>query len=101
MWQLSFPIDEIQAQELSHGPSALKTEALKRCGLWHDPIPSLLSQTSLELITGYPCYDRDVLDMTDFRTGCKAQETADSDPFVTLLGDAAHPMSPFKGKFHS
>lgn len=99
MWQLSFPMDEIHAQELSaHGPLALKAEALTRCGLWHDPIPSLLSQTSLELVTGYPCYDRNVLDVTDFRTGCKAQETADSDPFVTLLGDAAHPMSPFKGK---
>lgn len=102
MWQLSFPMDELQAQKLSaHGPSALKAEALKRCSLWHDPIPSLLSQTSLELITGYPCYDRNVLDMTNFRIGCKTQETADPDPFVTLLGDAAHPMSPFKGKLHS
>jgi salicylate hydroxylase len=59
MWQLSFPMQEAESKRLSKlGPSALKAEALKRCGRWHDPIPVLLSQTPEDLITGYPCYDR-------------------------------------------
>ncbi|KAL7516530.1 hypothetical protein ACHAWX_001538 [Stephanocyclus meneghinianus] len=97
MWQLSFPIDEINAIELSRlGPSSLKAEALRRCGSWHDPIPSLLNATPESLITGYPCYDRALVDKTDLRGGHDKSEP--SNAYVTLLGDAAHPMSPFKGQ---
>ena len=100
MWQLSFPMEEDEAKMLSQlGPTALKAEALKRCGRWHDPIPALLSQTPEDLITGYPCYDRATVEKDLFRAGCRAPETAAADPFVTMLGDAAHPMSPFKGEF--
>ena len=99
-WQLSFPMEEDEARMLSQlGPTALKAEALKRCGRWHDPIPALLSQTPEDLITGYPCYDRTTVEKDLFRAGCRAPETAAADPFVTMLGDAAHPMSPFKGEF--
>ncbi|KAL3777174.1 hypothetical protein ACHAW5_009298 [Stephanodiscus triporus] len=99
MWQLSFPMQEAESKKLSElGPSALKAEALKRCGQWHDPIPALLSQTPEDLITGYPCYDRATVEKDFFRAGCNAPETAAADPFVTMLGDAAHPMSPFKGQ---
>jgi salicylate hydroxylase len=99
MWQLSFPMDEGESKRLSKlGPSALKAEALKRCGQWHDPIPALLSLTPEDLITGYPCYDRATVGKEFFRAGCKAPQTASADPFVTMLGDAAHPMSPFKGE---
>jgi len=99
MWQLSFPMEEDEAKMLSQlGPTALKAEALKRCGRWHDPIPALLSQTPEDLITGYPCYDRATIEKVLFRAGCRAPETAAADPFVTMLGDAAHPMSPFKGE---
>ena len=99
MWQLSFPMEESEATELSRlGPSALKAEALKRCGQWHDPIPSLLSETKEHLITGYPCYDRALVDKQVFREGCNDTPASACSSFVTMLGDAAHPMSPFKGQ---
>lgn len=96
MWQLSFPMDESDAKKLSSlGPSALKEEALKRCSSWHDPIPELLTSTPEDLITGYPCYDRDIVDKDYLRQGYDNSESA---KFVTILGDGAHPMSPFKGQ---
>ena len=107
MWQLSFPIDnENAAIELSrHGPKALKKEALRRCCSWHNPIPQLLQATPTELVSGYPVYDRDlltedVLSASRETSLPKTLENSVKRPFasvpVTLLGDAAHPMSPFK-----
>lgn len=89
MWQLSFPMDESDAKALSSlGPAALKEEALKRCSSWHDPIPDLLTQTPQDLITGYPCYDRELVDRDFLRQGCNDADSMAK--FVTLLGDAAH-----------
>jgi hypothetical protein len=97
MWQLSFPLDEKDAIKLSHdGPLALKREELKRCGEWHAPIPDLLQNSPEQLISGYPVYDRAILDDQTFRNGSKDAGQIGSK--VTLLGDAAHPMSPFKGQ---
>lgn len=88
MWQLSFPISEQQAKQLSaQGPQALKQEALKRCQ-WHDPIPQILSATQASLVSGYPVYDRLPLSPAQLEQAGQ----------VTLIGDAAHPMSPFKGQ---
>lgn len=88
MWQLSFPMPEIDAQTLSaQGAQALKAEACRRLP-WHDPIPQILAATALADITGYPVYDRDLLEPSALK---------DSGA-ITLLGDAAHPMSPFKGQ---
>ncbi|MEO7978106.1 NAD(P)/FAD-dependent oxidoreductase [Flavobacterium sp.] len=88
MWQLSFPISEKEAIELSaKGPQALKQEACRRTQ-WHDPIPQILSATQEAHITGYPVYDRELL----------KPELLKKSGQVTLLGDAAHPMSPFKGQ---
>lgn len=88
MWQLSFPMSEEEAKTLSaKGPKALKEEAFRRTQ-WHDPIPQILMATNEAQISGYPVYDRELL---------KADllEKAGS---ATLIGDAAHPMSPFKGQ---
>ena len=95
MWQLSFPLPEPVARELSlKGPDSLKSEAINRCNLWHEPIPRLLQNTPNHLITGYPVYDREILDKEMLRYGSNMIP----DSRVTLIGDAAHPMSPFKGE---
>ena len=88
MWQLSFPMSEEEAKFLSaQGPQALKDEACRRAN-WHDPIPQILSGTLTSLISGYPVYDRELL----------KPELLEKAGAVTLIGDAAHPMSPFKGQ---
>lgn len=88
MWQLSFPMPEEEAKILSaKGREALKEEACCRAD-WHQPIPSILSSTPLSQISGYPVYDRELL---------KPELLATVGAF-TLIGDAAHPMSPFKGQ---
>ena len=88
MWQLSFPMEEQDSINLSKkGVSALKEEAIKRTQ-WHDPIPSILSATEETQITGYPVYDRELI----------KEELLKHSGKVSLIGDAAHPMSPFKGQ---
>lgn len=88
MWQFSFPMSEEDAKALSdQGPLALKDEACRRTH-WHDPIPQIMAATQPAQISGYPVYDRDLLQ----------PELLDNVGSVTLIGDAAHPMSPFKGQ---
>jgi len=88
MWQLSFPMPEEDAKALSAlGPKALKEEACRRTQ-WHNPIPQILSATMEAQISGYPVYDRELLQ----------SELLEKAGKVTLIGDAAHPMSPFKGQ---
>jgi 2-polyprenyl-6-methoxyphenol hydroxylase-like FAD-dependent oxidoreductase len=88
MWQLSFPMSEEEAKLLSsQGPSALKEEASRRTQ-WHNPIPQILEATLEAQISGYPVYDRELL----------KPELLEIESQITLIGDAAHPMSPFKGQ---
>lgn len=88
MWQLSFPMPEKDAKALSNkGAKALKAEACKRTQ-WHEPIPEILAATKETQISGYPVYDRAMLN----------SELLEKNDQITLIGDAAHPMSPFKGQ---
>ncbi|AWH87003.1 FAD-dependent monooxygenase [Flavobacterium album] len=88
MWQLSFPMTENEASTLSAlGPAALKEEARRRTQ-WHEPIPQIMAATPENRISGYPVYDRELL----------RPELLEKTGPVTLIGDAAHPMSPFKGQ---
>lgn len=88
MWQLSFPISEEDAIALNKkGTKALKEEACKRTQ-WHNPIPQILFATKESQISGYPVYDRELLLPKLLEKGNQ----------ITLIGDAAHPMSPFKGQ---
>lgn len=88
MWQLSFPMPEEEAKALSTlGPEALKEEAFRRTQ-WHDPVPQIVAATLDAQISGYPVYDRELL----------TPALLENNGAVTLLGDAAHPMSPFKGQ---
>lgn len=101
MWQLSFPYAEEAARTLMKDAHALKAEILQRCGKWHEPVPSLLRDTPLDCLSGYPVYDRELLEPDVLRvpqTAITGQMQPTPQRRVTLIGDAAHPMTPFKAQ---
>lgn len=92
-WQLSFPATLEDALASATSKDQLKQLALRACAEWHTPLVELIESTPSESVTGHPVYDRNPLTLDDL--------VAESNPntsLVTLLGDACHPMSPFKGQ---
>lgn len=88
MWQLSYRCPAAEAAALARaGKVALLAEAVRRVGRWHPPWPELLGATAPDDVTGYPAYDR-----------CPVPSFAELPPWTAVIGDAAHPMSPFKGQ---
>ena len=57
----------------------------ERLAAWHDPIPAVVAATPPGVLTRLPIHDR--LPAKEWGSGC-----------VTLLGDAAHPMTPNLGQ---
>jgi salicylate hydroxylase len=99
MWQLSVPLPLEQAQALHKaGPQALLAEARRLCSGWHAPLPALLQATAAADVTGYPVFDRTPLPPSALRPERPDSERRQEDQAVTLLGDALHPMAPFKGQ---
>lgn len=115
MWQLSFSLsDEEEAARISRyvhldefcfervplfsprsmDSQQLMDEALRRCQGWHDPVIGLIKDTPVEEVWGTELFDRLPVN-TSFHSQTRASSLS---PFITLVGDAAHPMSPFKGQ---
>ena len=96
MWQLSFPMPSAHGHALARaGGGALLAEALRRCGGWAAPLPELLGATCAADVTGYPVYDRAIGDRL---SPAGAASSSAVSLRATLLGDAAHPMAPFKAQ---
>eukprot|EP01117_Protostelium_nocturnum_P017724 TRINITY_DN7269_c0_g1_i1.p1 TRINITY_DN7269_c0_g1~~TRINITY_DN7269_c0_g1_i1.p1 ORF type:complete len:527 (-),score=185.60 TRINITY_DN7269_c0_g1_i1:398-1978(-) len=62
MWQLSFPLREEEAKELSgrNKTQQLKEYVAEMCRDWHEPVPSMINSTEHSLLMGIPAYDRDL-----------------------------------------
>lgn len=85
MWQLSFPVEEEEGG--MKGCEELKMIAREKCRGWKY-VEEMVDGTEEEMISGYNVYDRDVVEDFGEREGRR----------VGVIGDAAHPMSPFKGQ---
>lgn len=90
MWQLSFACaDESESRRIrSSTPEEMMSYALKLTEGWIEPVKSLIAQTPLSEVWSTPLYDREPMRL-------RSKERAS---LVTVAGDAAHPMSMFKGQ---
>ena len=90
MWQLSFVgLTEDDACAMrSQDPEYLRSEALRRTQNCFEPVQDLVRETPAEEIWATGLYDRDPMQMRSKEKGTR----------VTVIGDAAHPMSMFKGQ---
>ncbi|CAF1244519.1 unnamed protein product [Adineta steineri] len=90
MWQLTFKVskdDEIYDQLVQKDFQGLLNKAQSATKDWYESITKLIHDTPINDIRGGPIYDRDPLENIKKDFEC-----------VTMLGDAVHPMSPFKGQ---
>ena len=102
MWQLSFSMPSFsEAQKLAQSkPNVLLQEVKRRINHWHNPIGKMLDSTSLDTVWGTPLQDRDpqyVLDAIQ-KTLYPSSNRHNKNLRTVLVGDAIHPMSPFKGQ---
>jgi 2-polyprenyl-6-methoxyphenol hydroxylase-like FAD-dependent oxidoreductase len=90
MWQLSFSgLSDDQAKELrAKSPSELIVETLKRVEGTFAPIKMLIQNTSPAEVWATGLYDRDPM----------PSRSKEQSSRVCVIGDAAHPMSMFKGQ---
>jgi 2-polyprenyl-6-methoxyphenol hydroxylase-like FAD-dependent oxidoreductase len=81
-WAFTMHADEKQLGRLS--VTVLRETVLDKIGRWHEPLAALVSATDGDRIGVKDLYDRAPVKR------CRQGR-------VVLLGDAAHPMSPFRG----
>jgi hypothetical protein len=93
MWQLSFSdLTEIQAHALRASTyDSIIGSALQRTSSWFPAVHNLIRATLPNEVWATALYDRDALNV-------RALHCAGNMCRVTVLGDACHPMSMFKGQ---
>jgi 2-polyprenyl-6-methoxyphenol hydroxylase-like FAD-dependent oxidoreductase len=96
MWQLSFSgLDETDAIALRRSnPSDQLKYALDKVKTWFPAAIELIQQTALRDVWSTPLYDRYPMSLRQLKDGR-------GDPSygrITVIGDACHPMSMFKGQ---
>ncbi|CAK9108067.1 Flavin-dependent monooxygenase (TetX monooxygenase) (TetX) (TetX2) [Durusdinium trenchii] len=91
MWQLTFPMENPQEVEQLKTCTKLELQerALKITASWLGDYKDIIRNTDLAAFRGGGLFDHDPSLCAEHRP---------NGPSVALLGDAAHPMSPFKGQ---
>ncbi len=82
-WSFSMPVSKGEFENMPK--PALRDRVVEATRGWTAPVPDLIQQTDPEGLTVRGYYDRDPL-------------TSARRDHVILMGDAAHPMSPFRGE---
>eukprot|EP01080_Neovahlkampfia_damariscottae_P009610 gene9610-1812_t len=85
MWQLTFPLKEEEICKIKSFEEA-KEMALEKVKNWHSPVVEMIKNTEISTMRVGGLYDRDPIEKPWKST------------LITVLGDSAHPMSPFKGQ---
>jgi 2-polyprenyl-6-methoxyphenol hydroxylase-like FAD-dependent oxidoreductase/ankyrin repeat protein len=93
MWQISVRVSEEEALAVARaprtGPGGAKEFVERVTRGWHDPVPAMFAEAAWEECWAGPLYDRD--------EPAPPPKGAAAVSRVVAVGDAAHPMSPFKG----
>jgi len=85
MWQLTFPIEEEAIKKIKSFEEG-KEIAFEKVKGWHSPVVEMVKNTDPSTMRIGGLYDRDPIE--------KKWKTT----LITIIGDSAHPMSPFKGQ---